>query len=188
MLQLAAHPWSQTPSHMHLFRTTPLVHQLARQDLTPELQARYLLASLVFYILVYYSGLVVSGALPWTWPSLLEAAALIGINMLGMVRCLDAAGGNDNPAFLVEFTCLSLPVGITTLLPVWALYWLTTWGFGESLVALSASHMQFAMNLHALGSDLFGFLSFVAILSVQFLSYWRLAGLLRRVRQARQAG
>ena len=171
---------------MHLFNTGPLILQLARRDLPAEQQARYLLASVIFYIAASYSGLIATGAPLWTWPSVLEALALVGISILGIVRCLDAAGGNRNPDFLLEFTCLSVPVGITTLLPVWALYWLVTWVFKESLVELSASHMQFAMNLHALGSDLFGFLSFMAVLTIQFIIYHRVAKQLHQVQQAKR--
>jgi hypothetical protein len=125
---------------------------------------------------------------PWSVPSLFEAAAIIGINIFGVVRSFDASGGKSNPDYVAEFTCLYVPVAITTYGTVWGVYWLLRWAFNESILAFSQSHFQFAMNLGRLGTDLFGFLTLLANVISLFIAYERLRRLLARVREAKSDG
>ena len=57
---------------LHLLRTEPLVQELARHAVSGEQQAHYVIASLLFYFLIYYSGLFAASSLPLSLPSLLE--------------------------------------------------------------------------------------------------------------------
>src|SRR5882724_167613 len=124
---------------MHLLRTHPLVQELALGEVDPQEQAGYVLAGLVVWILASYSGLIVAGSPAWTLPSILEATALLAISVIGVVRCLDAAGGRQNQRFLVEFTCLSVPITVSTLSVAWGVYWIATVAFRDGLIALSRS-------------------------------------------------
>lgn len=170
---------------MHLFRTKPLIQQLARGELSATKKAHYLLASFLMFTVAFYSGLV-SGSPPvWTVPSLLEAAAVVLVTTVGLVKCFDAAGGEESSDFIASFTCLYVPITITTLLVVWSVFWAITLGFREALIALSRSHMQFALNLARLGTDLFGFLTFAAVVLVQIATFYRMANALEDVRLAR---
>ena len=166
---------------MHLLRTSPLVEELARGAVSAEDRAKYLLASFLVFNVVYYSGLAIGGAPPWSVPAIIEAVAVMLLNIVGVVRTFDASGGKSNRDFVAEFTCLYVPVSVTTVAAVWGGYWALRLGFHESLMALSESDIQFAVNLGALGTDLFGFLTFVANVGVLAVTYYRLVGLLKKV-------
>lgn len=166
---------------MHLFRTTNLVTQLSRRGVPNEDKAKYLLASFLVFIVVYYSGVAVSTAAPWSMPSVIEALAVVLINVVGIVKVFDASGGKENPDFIVEFTCLYVPVSITTVACVWGGYWALQLGFHESILKLAQSNFQFATNLAAFGTDLFGFLTFLANVCVPAITYYRLCNLLAKV-------
>jgi hypothetical protein len=166
---------------MHLFRTAPLIMQLARGELSRTQKAYYLLASFLMFTLAYYSGFV-GGSAVYTPASMFEGIATAVITVIGVVKCFDAAGGDDAPDFIESFTCLYVPVSITTIGVVWGLYWATLFGFRESLLALSESRMQFAINLAKLGTDIFGFLNFAAVVAVQMISFYRVASALEDVR------
>jgi hypothetical protein len=172
---------------MHLLRTAPIVEALGRGGISAEERAQYLLASFIAFNVLYYSGLAVSTAPPWSVPSLLEAIAIIGINMVGVVKTFDASGGKENKDYITEFTCLYVPVAVTTLAAVWGMYWTLVWLFREVLEAYSRSGDQFAINLYQLGTDMFGFLTFSANVVSLFVTYVRLARLLARVREAKSA-
>ena len=170
---------------MHLFRTTPLIQQLARGELSATKKAHYLLASFLMFTVLYYSGFVPGSPATWTIPSLLEAVAVALITIVGIVKCFDAAGAEDSFDFVASFTCLYVPVTITTLLVVWSIFWAITFGFREALIALSHSRMQFALNLARLGTDLVGFLAFAAVVTVQIATFYRIRSALEEVRLAR---
>lgn len=103
------------------------------------------------------------------------------------MKTFDASGGKSNPDYVAEFTCLYVPVSITTYAVVWGVYWFLRWAFHESLLAFSQSHFQFAVNLGRIGTDLFGFLTFFANVAALFICYWRLGRLLSRVHEAKGA-
>ncbi len=166
---------------MHIFRTQPLITKLAKGEVSPQEQAAYAIASVCIWTVAFYSGLVVAGAQVWTIPSILEAVAIVGITVVGVVRCFDNAGGNKNRQFLNEFYCLSVPITTPLVLAVWICYWAITLGFREALFSLSNSDMQFAVNLSKIGADLFALLSFLAVVCVQAGIYYRLAGALHQV-------
>ena len=173
---------------LHLFNTKRLVHELARHAVDTEQQAYYVITSIVFYFLIYYSGLVVASSRPLTLPSVLELIAVIGISVVGVFQAYEASGGKAGKSFLVDFTCLFVPVSITTYLPVWLVYWAVRLSFAPTLNALSDSHMQFAMNLSRLGTDFFGLLGFIAAAGSLAISYWRVVKLMHLVQAERHGG
>ncbi len=136
------------------------------------------------YTLAYYSGLVGIGAPIWSLFSIFEGVALVAIAIFGIAQAYEAAGGRESRSFMVDFTCLSVPVSITTMLGGWAVYWVIRAGFFNLLQSLSESHFQFARNLSMIGSDLFGLLTFGAVVSIQAIVFWRMVRLLRMVREA----
>ncbi len=172
---------------MHLFRTQPLVAQLAQDGVDAEKRAHYLLASFLVFNVAYSSSLAISAGAPWTVPGTIEAVALALINILGIVKAFDAGGGKSNRDFIAQFTCLYVPTAITTLLAVWIPYWLLRIGFYESILSFSASHAQFAVNLASIGTDLFGFLTFMASIGTPAIIFYRVAKALAKVQAARDA-
>lgn len=172
---------------MHIFRTRPLIEKLAAGKLSNTEKAYYLLASFLMFTLAYYSGFV-SGNQVWTVPSVLEGMAVAGITVVGVVKAFDASGGEEGADFIAQFTCLYVPISITTMLVVWSLFWGITIGFREALIAISESHMQFAVNLSRLGADMFNFLSFAAAVIVQGATFYRMASCLANVRALQNGG
>lgn len=75
-----------------------------------------------------------------------------------------------------------MPVTVTTVAVVWGVYWGIVFVFRESLIALSYSRFQFAINLSQIGSNLFGALTMLAELMVQSVTFYRITKLFRIVR------
>ncbi len=170
---------------MHLLRTHPLVNALASGDISAEQRAYYLLASFLVFNIAYYSGFAASGTEPWTLPYIAEALAVILINIVGVVATFDASGGKSNKQYINDFTCLYVPVSITTLLAFWGVYWVLRIGFHETVMALAQSDLQFAINMSKLGFDGFALLAFAATIGSLVVTYTRLTRLLASVRVAR---
>lgn len=170
---------------LEFLQISQLVDRLARRTVSAEERAMYLLASFLVFNVIYYSGLAASSAPLWSPASFIEAAAIILVNVLGVVKTFDASGGKSNPDYVAEFTCLYVPVSITTYLGVWGVYWLLRVGFQESLVELSESNLQFAINLGNIGADFFVLLTFLANVLALAITYMRINRLLARVQQAK---
>jgi hypothetical protein len=133
------------------------------------------------FTIAYYSGFV-SGNPAWTLPSILEGLTIAGVTAIGLVKAFDASGGEDASDFIAQFTCLYVPISISTMLVVWSTFWATTIGFRESLIAISESHLQFAVNLSQLGADMFSFLALAAAVTVQGVTFYRISNSLADVR------
>jgi hypothetical protein len=167
---------------MHLFRTAPLVKKLGAKLVSPQQRAEYLLTSFVVFTLFYYAATGVPSAGPWTAISLLEGVAVVVVTMVGVVKAFDSSGGKRNPDFVAEFSCLYVPVSITTLCAFWGVYWLVVLGFREALNSTAFLNSQFAINLSSLGFDPFTFLAFAANVGVPGVTYYRIQNLLANVR------
>jgi hypothetical protein len=170
---------------MHLLRTKPLVTELAAQAVGAEEQAQYLLASLLIWVAAGYLGLAFTSGPLWSIPCIAEGVVTALIHMIGITKCLDAAGARKSTNFLIDFSCLYAPVAITSLLLVWGVYWAIWLGFEETLTTLSQSNLGLAINLSRIGTDFGGFLLFLANVGTQLLIYYRLRRLLSEVRDAR---
>jgi hypothetical protein len=167
---------------MHLFRTAPLVKKLAAKQVSPQQRAEYLLTSFVVFSLFYYAAIVVPSAGPWTAISLLEGLAVVLVTMVGIVGAFDSSGGKSNPDFVADFTCLYVPISVTTLCAFWGVYWSIVLGFREALNSTAFINSQFAINLSSLGFDPFTFLAFAANVGVPAVTYYRMKTQLATVR------
>jgi hypothetical protein len=166
---------------LRLLNAKKLAVELGRGEIGPREKGYYLFAGFVMWLLIGASGFTTVSPL-WTWMSLIETAALVVVYLLGFSYAYEAAGGDENRDFVVQFSCLYVPVSITTVAAIWALYWGIAFGFRESIIALSNSHFQFAANLGRIGSDLFGALVILAVLMVQAVTFYRITKLLEIVR------
>jgi hypothetical protein len=171
---------------LRLFNAKKLALELGRGEIRAREKGYYLFASFVIWLLISVSGFTTVSPL-WSWMSLIETVSLIIVYVLGFSYAYDAAGGDNNPDFVAQFSCLYVPVSLTTVAVVWAVYWALVFGFRESIMALSDSHFQFAVNLSRIGSDLFGALVLLAVLLVQAVVFYRITKLFDIVReQSRQ--
>lgn len=166
---------------LRLLNAKRLAVELGRGEVRNRDKGYYMFAGFVTWLLIGVSGLTSASPLG-TWMSLIETAALIVLYLLGFSYAFDAAGGEGNSEFVMQFTCLYVPVSITTVAVVWGLYWGIAVGFRESIIAISESQFQFAVNLSRIGSSLFGALVMLAVLMVQAVTFYRITKLLEIVR------
>jgi len=171
---------------LRLLNAKKLAIELGREEVSPLDKGYYLFVSFVAWLVVGASGFTVVSPL-WTWMSFIEVASLIVVHLLGFSYAYRAAGGDENRDFVVQFTCLYVPVSITSLLVVWGIYWGILYGFQESLVALSDSHFQFALNLSHMGSDLFDALAMLAVIIMNVVIFYRITKLLEIARAVAQS-
>ncbi len=170
---------------MHLLRTNPVVDALVKRSIDGREQAWYLLASFLVFSIPGYAGLMPSSGPGYSWAIGFEAWFFIAITTFGAIAARDAAGGKSNRDFITEFTCLYVPVAVTTLVPLWTAYWLVTWQFQDILMDWSQSHSQFTQNLRSIGSDHFGLMTFLAHVIGNSIIYLRICRLLRKVQTAK---
>ena len=137
------------------------------------------------FIVPGYLGLLPSSGPGYTWAIALEGWFYVIIAAFGVLAARDAAGGESNKDFITEFTCLYVPVAVTTLVAVWSAYWAIVWLLQEQLTAWSWSGKQFTQNLRAMGTDLFGLATFTAHVISNTVIYVRLVRLLRAVQAAK---
>jgi len=172
---------------IRLLNAKRLAQELGRKEVGPRERGYYLVASILVFVAFYYSGLVSANPL-WSWLSIYEAVVFTLITVLGFAKAYEAAGGDSNPDFVVEFTCLYVPVSVTTIPLVWGAFWAVTLGFRETIVALAESHFQIAINLSRIGGNFFGLLAFLAVALVQAITFYRITRLFQIVRAEGHGG
>jgi len=166
---------------MRLFNAKRLAQELSRKEVGVKARGYYLAASFLMFIAFDYPGLRSANPL-WSWLSIYEAIVCVVIVIVGFAKAYEAAGGDSNPDFVVEFSCLYVPVSITTILIVWGGYWGIVIGFKETIMALTDSHLQIAVNLSRIGGDFFDLLTFLAVVLVQAVTFYRITKLFEIVR------
>lgn len=167
---------------IRIFNARKVAESLHRGEVSARDRAYYLMASFLVLLPFFYFGLV-DGNPPASWLNLYEVFAVVVITVIGFVKVYEAAGGDSNPEFVAQFTCLWVPVAVTTMIAVCAAYWGIALGFREGLIALSRSNLQISASLYNIGSDFFGLLIFLAAALTQvivFYRIWRLFHVVRR--------
>lgn len=168
---------------VRLFSARRVADDLANGRVSPRQRGYYLAASTIVMVVVNYSALF-AGNPAWTWLSLFEAIVIVVVTIYGLTACYESAGGDANSHFVSEFVCLSVPVGLTTTLCVWSIYWAIGFAFRETILGLSESHYQFAVNLHRIGSNFFGLLAFLVVVLTEVIFYFRMSKLFQAMRRA----
>lgn len=171
---------------MRLINSRRLAEELGRGQVSLNEKAHYLFAGFAIWLVINVTGLTVVSPL-WSWMSFVEAAALLLITALGFSYAYGAAGGDENPDFVAQFICLYVPVSLTTVVFVWVAYWGIVIGFRESIIAISESRLQFAINLSRIGSSFLEILVTLAVLAEQAVTFYRITRLLRLTRSESQA-
>lgn len=172
---------------IRLFNAKRLAEELRRNEVSSRERGYYLATSFLMFVLFDWSGLRSANPL-WTWLSIYEAVVVAVITVVGFAKGYEAAGGDSNPDFVVEFSCLYVPVSITTILVVWGAYWGVTFGFRETIMALADSRLQIAVNLSRIDGNFFDLLTFLAVALVQAVTFYRIAKLFEIVRGESDGG
>ncbi|MDR0247813.1 MAG: hypothetical protein LBI16_05420 [Burkholderiales bacterium] len=170
---------------IRLFNAKRLAQELGRKELGPRVLGYYLAAGALLFIPLSYSGFTYVGQPLWSWLSIYEGFAIFAITVWGFSASYFASGGDDNPNFITEFICLSVPVFFTTTLIVWSVFWGITIGLRE---CYELYEYQFFRNLYSMaystGSNLQGLLNFLAVVSTQAIGFYRITKLFRIVRSS----
>jgi hypothetical protein len=137
---------------MYILNTRRLVEDLAHDRVSNRDKAYYLLAGWVLYSAIGYSTLVFANQ-GRTWLGALEAFMVIVIAVLGVQSCYEVSGGDANNTFVVDFTCLLVPLTVRVYFVVWGLYWLFAWGYlavtNFTYDSVEAARFVFFMSRHA---------------------------------------
>jgi hypothetical protein len=113
---------------IRLFNAARVGDELAAGSIGAQAQSRYLTASFLIWVIPAYLFLFPAprtddAAFFWTvW--LVELAIVVFSCILGIAYCLRNCRVDPAKNFLVDFSCLNAPVSLTTLLIVWAAYYL----------------------------------------------------------------
>ena len=169
---------------IHIFNARKVADDISKNVISPKEKSYYLLGTFLLFIPFYYSGFVYTNPL-WSWLSIYEAFVVTFITIVGLNKTYEAAGADSNQNFVTEFTCLYVPVSITTISLVWLSYWGIGYAFRESLIKLSSSHLEIAVKLSNIGSNLFGLLIFLASVLIPFITFYRIKKLFHVIQRNR---
>jgi hypothetical protein len=178
---------------LHWLSATNLGAKLAAGHVSAREQALYLAGSFVVWLLPGYLFIV-----PARWPEdpvwfyglwFYELAMMVLISVAGALHCLDKCRVDARRNFLVDFSCLYLPVSVTTLTAAWAIFY--------ALVALRRPWLELLLAvfdrppafLSGLASGrFFQLLVFFAIVGSNFAVFYRIGRHMARISELRQSG
>jgi hypothetical protein len=83
--------------------------------------AYIMLANLLFGSVIFYGAFTWANA-PWTLLSLLEFVTIVAVTVVGFTNCYYAAGGDESPAFVKNYSCLSFGTWFWATAITWAIY------------------------------------------------------------------
>ena len=115
-------------SKIEISRSKRVVDMFYRGDLSLNDTSLYMLVNIVIGYIFGYSTLIYSTA-GTGWLGWLELACVVAITIVGFVGCR-SIDENENDFFIYDFICLSVPIGFTTILSFWVLYWIVWFSFG----------------------------------------------------------
>ncbi len=167
------------------FSPAQLADRIARDGVPNREVGYFMLANLLFGSIIYY-GAFTWGNPSWTLLSLLEFAVIVIITLLGMTRCYEAAGGDNNSNFAMQFNCLSFGVWFWCTVYTWVIYWSVVWLSRLSIfAAYRYENMGLVRNLSAIGGSLDWLWTFLALTLWQVTYFWWMQKVLQRInRQA----
>lgn len=153
-----------------------MAEELAGYKVEASDQAAYVAASFVAWLIPYYFFLYpepYAGNEKWFWGMWAYSAfMMVVVNIFGVYKCLNACEVEPKKNFLVDFSCLYLPVSVTTLIGVWAVYYLYRYLFGLWVQGIDPelgppvwAQVMFTYKFH----DLTRFLAEIAVPLVIFL-------------------
>lgn len=177
---------------IHLFSANGLVEDLAADRVTPRQQAVYLILSFCVWIVPSYLYLFPTPATTdvpsffWSvW--LVELSLLVVISIAGVNHCLRNCRVDPRRNFFVDFTCLSIPVAITTMLVIWGVFHLFTtlpaWLLDQG--SLADGHLKWFPWLES--SRLYDAIRFLASVGLVLIMFLRIAKHMERATRVRES-
>jgi hypothetical protein len=170
---------------LHFLSASKLVEDLAHEQLSPRDKAYYMLAGFIFSIVVGYSTLTSTNA-GRTWLGLYEFLLLVVIAVYGFERSYSASNGDNGRSFISDFVCLSLPIGVTTTLVAWGIYW-GGWKLYQHIVlAISFESQRVVNTIVLINNELPWATVMVAMVLSNGIFYLRMVSHLKRLKILRQ--
>ncbi len=174
---------------VHLLRAKPLVEELASDAVSARDQAVYFAASCVLWLLPGYLFIMPAPNFDaWSVPFGLwfyELFALGAVYVLGTFNCLSQCRVDPRRNFLIDLSCLYVPVSLTTLIAVWAIFHVYAWLIPWWLTSLTfANRPPYAIEL-LYSARVFDLLRFLAVVGGVFIVFMRVARHMDRVSELR---
>jgi hypothetical protein len=183
---------------MHWISARKLANSLASGAVTAREQALYVVVTSVVWLLVGYLPVMQApefvaksapyGPLDW-WPYgpiglwAYELVLLVLISVFGIFYCLGRCRIEPRRNFLIDFSCLSAPVTITTLIVVWGVFHLYAsllpWWI-EFQTSSSPPGWQYSLRFLNL-------VRYLAVIATSFLIFYRVGNHMERVSSLRES-
>jgi hypothetical protein len=109
--------------------------------------------------LVYYVPINVSNP-PWTLLSFYEGIVVAVLIVLGLAKCYDSSGGDENSKFIFDYSCLSFSINLWSYVFVWSIFQAIDYGFRTGVLKIAVEEYQFARNIASIGGSFVWLLTF----------------------------
>lgn len=178
---------------LHWLSATNLDAKLAAGRVSAREQASYLAGSFVVWMIPGYLFIIPSLSpddTKWFFGMwFYEFAMLLLVNVAGTFYCLGKCHVDAKRNFLVDFSCLYLPVSVTTLIVTWAAFHGLLALRGPWLLLLERAFDRPPALLGAFASvRFFEVLRFLAIVGSGFAVFYRIGRHMARVAAMRRSG
>jgi hypothetical protein len=114
---------------IHIFSARRLAEDLAAGRVSAQEQALYLALSFCVWNVVFYLYVVpapvAEGHIFW-WLWLMELFFVVLVNITGVLFCLRKCRVEPKKNFLIFFSCLYLPVSVSTFAVIWGAFHIVT--------------------------------------------------------------
>jgi hypothetical protein len=168
----------------HWLVPSRLAQKLGRGEISNREVFYFILGNTLWGWFLYYAAFTWANA-PWTFLSLWEAGLVVVITVFGMIRCFDAAGGDDNSRFAADFSCLTFPVALWTMTLIWAAFWIVTWMYTKVLIHAPVDDGQLSRLISVVSGRMGWFATTAAIVGSQIAYFVWMRRLLSKVAQER---
>ena len=177
---------------IHIFSANGLVQDLAADRVTPQQQAVYLILNFGVWIVPSYLFLfpapTTTEVPSFFWSAwLIEMFLLVIICITGVNSCLRKCRIDPRKNFLVDFTCLSIPVTIVTLILLWGVFHLfTTWP-AWLLIQGAVSNDSVGWLPWLQSSRIYDVMRLLASVGVVFIVFLRIGEQMERLSRIRES-
>lgn len=175
---------------LHLLSAGRLGARLGAGEVSPKEQAFYLSASFVLWLLPGYLPITPApNVQAWSIPFGLwfyEAGSLVLIYVFGVLYCLARCHVEPKKNFLIDFSCLYVPISLTTLVVAWGIFHIYA-----SLVPIWLQKLSFDSPPRLLeliySARFFDLMRFLTIVGATFLVLVRIGNHMELVSRFRQS-
>lgn len=171
---------------LHFLSATKLDEDIANERLSQKDRAYYMLAGFIFSAVVGYTPLTFTNA-GRAWLGLYECLLILVVTIYGFERCYTAANANNNRSFISDFICLALPVGVTTTIIAWGIYWGGWHIFQRIVLTMSFESEQAVKTMLWINNELPKVTVLLTVVLSNGIFFLRIASHLNRIKILQQS-